>query len=179
MAENFDCRPIQVLKLDLRDTRLRELVRPGLREIPLFIDPIGPDEWTYQIDSKKRVLLKTRCSKHPLAKGHGSLPLLETQRISLRETETTDQPINEDTYWTLCDRFAGGHDFIRVLGSPIWLQRVEERLCDCGGAMNYIASIGYGGEGSMTGMRFLVGEFASYFFLCEKCPTIKVVAQSV
>jgi hypothetical protein len=42
--------------------------------------------------------------------------------INLREMNSSEYPIDEESYWENTDDFLGGNSFFRVAGNPLWLQ---------------------------------------------------------
>jgi hypothetical protein len=76
------------------------------------------------------------------------------------------------------DTFVGGESFVRVTGSPIWLQDPLKPRCSCGAAMVYAASIGYEVEAGVWDEPFFIGEGALYFFVCGGCRQVTVLSQS-
>lgn len=185
--ENNDLpKPALVMTLDLNDPRINLPKIDGLHLLPIC-SHINCDAWvktqTYQInpDSRRLSLVSENDSFFQFDEmDRFPNPLPET-RIVLAQMDREDYPINEEMYWTACDRFLGSSSFIRVLGPPVWLQWVDEPVCECGLSVEYICSIGYENYqhpgGIIPGKPFFIGEGALYFFLCPHCLKVVVTSQ--
>lgn len=185
--ENNDLpKPALVMTLDLNDPRINLPKIDGLHLLPIC-SHINCDAWTktqtYQInpDSRRLSLVSENDAFFQFDEmDRFPNPLPET-RIVLAQMDREDYPINEEMYWTACDRFLGSSSFIRVLGPPVWLQWVDEPVCKCGLSVEYICSIGYENYqhpgGIIPGKPFFIGEGALYFFLCPHCLKVVVTSQ--
>jgi hypothetical protein len=185
---NNDCsKPTLLINLDLDDPRITLPQISALQSLPLC-SHINCDAWhkkqSYQINpaSKSITLVAESVSPEPFdEKDLFPNPLPEKQ-IRLDKMNLEDYPVNEEMYWKACDRFLGSSSFIRVLGPPLWLEWVEEEICECGLPMEYVCSIGhedYDHPGGIIPNRpFFIGEAALYFFFCPHCLKVVVTSQS-
>jgi hypothetical protein len=180
--------PTLLLALDLQDPKLSSLPAMPLNELPLC-SFVNSNAWekkqTYQINPGLHTvsLVDLGCKDVICVDDADRLPIPFIERhIRLLQMKERENPIDEQAYWDNLDNFIGGASFIRVLGSPIWLQWVEEETCTCGLPMNYVCSIGYEDlqkPGDLIpGAHFFIGEAALYFFLCAGCLKVSVISQS-
>jgi hypothetical protein len=182
--------PVELLALDLQDPRLSLQLQGGIAQLPLvsYVNlSVMPQRQTYHINQDQRQVNVFHVSdgdSEMLEERHRLPTPFPSRRLALREMKPSELPVDEASYWTACDSFAGGEAFIRVAGPPVWMQGVEEIKCrSCSGEMEYIASIGYENYAKPCGLLpdsvpFFLGEFASYFFLCGRCMQVEVACQS-
>ena len=179
--------PVLLVVLDLSDERLATLRMRGLSELALcsYINcSVWDGRQRYRIcPEEKTVVLLDRDVTHPQPLAPEDMlpnPLPEKPLV-LQPLPENEECINEDSYWRACDEFLGGHSFIRVLGHPVWLQHVEQELCECSRIMETFCCIGYEHYESRTlldGAPFFIGEGALYFSLCKECLRLTVTSQS-
>jgi len=179
--------PTLLLTLDLADPALKSLHCRGLSELPLpsYIDC---DLWLYRQDfllrpQSREIIVTRRSDPNDAPEPDCMFPNpLPEKTLQLKKMKQSEYPIDENSYWRICDDFLGGPGFIRVLGPPIWLQYLENIDCTCGAAMDYVASIGYEFGDNLSGFiekePFFIGEAALYFFFCKQCGLISVISQS-
>jgi hypothetical protein len=183
-----DDKPILLLTLDLQDPELKSLKIPGCYELPLC-SYINSTAWyerqVYKLDLlthsiveiTTEVIFSTVFDREDWVNN----PLPE-KKIKLKNITEEDHSINEKLYWKACENFIGGNNFIRILGSPLWLEGVEREVCECGAIMQHICCIGYENfdkySGIIDGQPFFIGEAALYFFLCKVCLVFHVISQS-
>jgi hypothetical protein len=180
-------KPTLLMNLDLEDPRVTLPKIGALRSLPLC-SHINCDAWTtkqtYQINPFQRTitLVTESASPEPLDEQDLFPNPLPEKRIRLDKMNLEDYPVNEEMYWQACDRFLGSRSFIRVLGPPLWLQWVEEEICECGLPMEYVCSIGHEDydhpSGIIPNRPFFIGEAALYFFVCPSCLKVVVTSQS-
>jgi hypothetical protein len=178
--------PSLMLDLDLSDPKFSELLVDGLDRLPIC-SYINCDLWIepqhYQISPEhSNVTLIQRSTKYTtiLDEGLRFPNPLPKKQLSLREMTEEEKPINKGDYDRAVDSFVGGESFIRVLGSPLWLQQPESSRCLCGQEQRYVCSIGYENMTSssfLDNRPFFIGEAALYFFLCSKCLILTVLSQ--
>jgi hypothetical protein len=102
-------------------------------------------------------------------------------QVILAPMRRSDCPVNEDKYWAIGDTFVGGRRFIRIFGSPYWLQHPAVETCPCGAAMPLVVSIGHEAldqPGAFTPAPFFIGEAALYTFVCWPCRRVRLIPQS-
>ncbi len=179
--------PALLFVLDLNDPKLCSLDIKGLRELPIC-SYINSDVWlneqTFKINANKNeVLLISKSSKNiNVADVEDFLPNpLPKKGIKLRKMKDSEYPVDEKSYWENTDDFLGGGSFVRVCGSPLWLQEVSPTKCSCNSNMKHIMSIGYEGWGEdfqyIDNAPFFIGEAALYVFFCDSCLEMKVISQ--
>jgi hypothetical protein len=180
--------PTLLLTLDLTDSSLTPLRCQGLQELPVcsyINNSIWSGRQVFQLYPATHVIGMVHQEvqvPEPLAQIDlipNPLPEHPLQLIPMTES---DVPLDEKSYWDICEKFVGGDSFIRILGSPIWMQRVEREDCTCGLQMTYACSTGYNvsepGE-YLSGEPFFIGEGVLYFFLCRNCLKLTVISQSI
>ena len=177
-VNNHRSQPTLLINLDLEDPRITLPKIAALQSLPLC-SHINSDAWTtkqtYQINpaTKTVTLVTESASPEPFNEQDLFPNPLPERRLRLDKMSLEDYPSNEEMYWKACDRFLGSSSFIRVLGPPLWLQWVEEEVCECGLPMGYVCSIGYENydipSGLIPNRPFFIGEAALYFFLCPPC----------
>ena len=178
--------PALVMTLDLNDPRISLPKIDGLHSLPIC-SHINSDAWmrmqSYQInpDNRSIDLVSEDDAFFQLNEMDRFPNPLPESRMVLGKMDREDYPINEEMYWTACDRFLGSSSFLRVLGPPVWLQWVDEPVCECGLSVEYICSVGYEDYqhpgGIIPGRPFFIGEGALYFFLCPQCVKVVVTSQ--
>jgi hypothetical protein len=186
--------PTLLLTLDLADPRLAALRMPGVGEIPLgsYLNCDAGDwpQW-FRIEPETRTLSMVRRDRDsPEALPEECWfpnPMPETT-LRLSPMGPADWPIDEESYSRIRDSFIGfpGRSaFIRVLGPPLWLEEaVPEVKCTCGTPMRYVCGIGSergpattGEPSAFVGGNGFVGVAARYFFLCQECRELMVMAE--
>jgi hypothetical protein len=181
-------RAAQLLTLDLRDPVLSAIDKSVLNELALcscINSTACYGLQVFQIDLENHQVNLVRVSVEtpepiPVA---DQFPIpLASKALALRPMHANELPTAEEEYWDACDGFVGGSSPIRVLGPALWLQHVEHHTCFCGRDMVYLASIGYENYGSPAGYLdrapLFFGEFAQYFFYCQRCLRYHVSSQS-
>lgn len=184
---NSSIKPSLLLLLDLNDPKLRRFKFQDLIVFPVC-SHINSDAWydkqVYVINAaEQKVEFLTRISDdiEPLDPEDSFPDPLPEKDLSLEPLPEKAICSDEQSYWTACDEFLGGESFIRVSGTPVWLEDVEEETCDCGRQMLYFCSIGYEKYENATLLDdapFFIGEGALYFFFCEDCLKVHVISQS-
>lgn len=178
--------PCQVITLDLKDPSL-DFISKKLIEIPLITYlncSINEDIQVYSIDKDNRSISfeKNKVDEIYLLDVEDRLPFpLPECSLHLRDMDETEYPIDEDSYWDICDTFLGGESFFRVGGKPLWLDEVEDVKCTCGQKPTFVAQIGYELYDTFSlipDKTFYVGENGFYFFYCDDCQKVTVISQS-
>jgi hypothetical protein len=177
--------PTLLLVLDLLDPKLKAL-KTDLKELPLC-SHLDCSAWTGKQHFKLNTLLKTLTLVSLEIVDFenwyaGFTNPLSEKSIKLSPVEMLDYPITETLYWQACERFLNSDNFIRVLGSPLWMELEQKQNCSCGKSMQYICSIGHQsdlGRGYVDDTNFYIGEGSLYFFLCPDCLLLTVISQSV
>lgn len=180
-------RPILLLDIDLRDPSLPFTLPDDLQidRLPLA-SYVNSNLWeqrqNYRFYNGTLLWENTRIIESNMYAVEDRIKSpLPSGKFHLVEMTEYDLPINEELYWKIGDEFLGGDKFIRILGSPYWLQDPVELNCACERSMPYFASIGYeffGRPGLFTETAFFFGEAALYFFCCLHCNRISVISQS-
>lgn len=179
-------KPTLLLTLDLLDPKLRLLKVDLLDELPLC-SHINCSAWTskqhFKINSKSKTLVLVGLEAVNLEDWNTGFPNpLAERSIKLSPMEILDYPTTETIYWQACERFLNSNNFIRVLGSPLWMELEENQNCSCGKSMYYVCEIGHQSEfsrGYLEESNFYIGEGVLYFFLCPDCALITVISQSI
>lgn len=179
-----DERPTLILTLDLTDP-ICKLIDWGFgKELPLcshLVDCHWVNPQFFQIDPDRRSIsiLEFSPVRDQPRFPEFLTPIPETP-ISIELMMESDLPTTEQLYWSIGDEFVGGANFIRILGTPYWLQDVQQVVCRCGNEMQYIASQGYADQRSPSPLENLLffGEAAFYWFFCKECSILGVITQS-
>lgn len=179
--------PTLLFVLDLVDPKLSDLIKPSsLDELPIcsYINSdISMYEQIYKVngETKEVLLIDKHVSNNSFHNEDGfSIPLPE-RAIDLRDMVDSEYPVTEQLYWDNTDEFLGGQSFIRVMGSPLWIQEPVNMQCSCNSKMSFVMGIGYeawnGPYQYFDREPFFLGESALYFFYCNKCHLLKVISQ--
>ena len=175
--------PILILTLDLHDPRLVGLKAKGndCRELPLFsyINGMFEDFQSYSLDHTNNTAIFDSAS--PLSGKIEPLEIcpnpLPTRDLKLRPMKPTEFPKNEDAADTLL-----GEGWLRILGLPLWLYDEESHQSSRGGAMKYVASVGYDITDPSPFLDepdiLMFGEMALYFFVSDDLSEVVVSYQS-
>jgi hypothetical protein len=181
--------PTLLMVLDLGDPLLGPIGSShGLGELPLcsYVNALvwaGRQRYKLNGEAKTVRLVERESTLRDCLEPEDRLPNpLEEVSVSLVEMRPGDLPTDEQRYWEACGEFAGGRSFIRVLGSPLWLEHPHSEWCRCGREMQYVAAVGSESfdepSGILQGEAFFIGEGALYFFWCAGCSEIAVVSQA-
>jgi hypothetical protein len=177
--------PTLLLVLDKLDPQLSTL-ELALDEIPIC-SHINCSAWhgrqQFKIDPLTRSIKLVSLEVSNIESFHTELPNpFPEKSVIIRPMNTTDYPVDRDTYSQACERFLNSNDFIRVLGPPLWMELEQKEICICGTSMKYMCSVGsqahiYGDF--IDEINFYIGEGVLYFFLCPNCLLLTVISQSV
>jgi hypothetical protein len=185
--------PVLLLVLDLKDPKLAALLTEDMDKLPLC-SHINCSVWAgkqvFQIyPHLGTVVLVEREINAPESWETGFPIPLPEKRIKLCPMQNTDYPVNREQYWQACENFLNGTSFIRVLGTPLWIDPVlteedEHPHCSCNLPMQYVCAVGCEheletSEKYVDGEPFYIGEGVLYFFLCRSCLRVIVMFQSV
>ena len=181
--------PTLLLVLDLTDPALRDVVvPPELDELPLcsYVNAlVWAERQRYQVNQQTRTvaLVERESESRDCLDPEDCFPNpLQEVPVSLVSMGAEDLPTDEQHYWAACEEFVGGRHFIRVLGSPLWLEQPHLEVCRCADEMKYLAAIGTEcydqPSGILPGQAFFIGEGALYFFWCAKCSELSVISQA-
>ena len=180
--------PTLLLSLDLSADELasmRGFFGSCLR-LPI-VSFVNSDAWTntqeYVFGNHDQTIeWKTDVARMEMQNPEDRLPNpLPERRMKLSPMDSTDLPLQEEGYWRIGDDFLGGKKFIRIFGSPYWLQDEVIETCPCHKSMICAVSLGYElpeQAGLFCEKPFFIGEAALYFFVCFDCRRVRVVWQS-
>jgi hypothetical protein len=150
--EVSDFVPTLLLVLDLKDPKLAGLQIENLNELPLC-SHINCSIWVgkqvFQIEPTLRtVVLVERQPNEPESWQTGFPNPLPEKQIKLCPMKDNDYPLTKEYYWQASKNFCDGTSFIRVMGTPLWMDPVvteddEHPHCSCGSSIQYICSIGH------------------------------------
>ena len=181
--------PALLFVLDLSDPKLSMLGVSSLKEELPICSYINSDVWlheqVFKIDESARevLLLKKSTGSVNILDDEDRMPNpLPEKLIDLREMNSSEYPVDEETYWENTDDFLGGNSFFRVAGNPLWLQEPEKIDCSCGTEMKFVMCIGYEGWGGpfqyIADMPYFLGESALYIYFCDNCTELRVISQT-
>jgi hypothetical protein len=165
--------PTLILRLNTSNATFDIENAPSL-PVFCFLDPPYVDQvQAYSIDHANREIFWE--SETPT---EGNAKLLPHSHLQLVPMDEQDLPVDESSYWRICDEFAGGRKFLRIFGSPFWLNRPALPECSCTGKVQFIAGIGYeqyGSQGQFSSEPFFCGELALQCFFCSQCRRMTIV----
>lgn len=179
--------PVILVDLGLDDSRLSHAIpssHPARLPIASFVNSAGwwpRQEYTFS-SMDKTVNWKLPIMASDIYQEDDRLPFpIDPVEIELVPMSLIDCPMTEHSYWEIADEFLGGAKFMRIIGSPYWLQTPVVESCLCGSEMDLMVTIGheaFDSDGLFCPKPFFIGEAALYFFVCWSCCRVHVIAQS-
>jgi len=180
--------PSVLLDIDLRDPALGSALSSS--DVPSRLPVmtcVKSDLWEHRqeytfVDDAKEIRWISALTNGARAGSTNDMLVGSDQRSLVLERMTdTDLPTTEARYWAIGERFLGGNDFVRLLGSPYWLTEPMRCKCSCGGEMKMTVCVGSEGatrEPLFGHEPFFIGEAALYWFVCWPCRRVVVLPQS-
>lgn len=171
-----------LLTLDTRDPRLGLRSKPSQLPLCSRTDYESPARQVYLFDEKDHSVRFEGLPWHEPREPDDHFPSVLPERVlHLRPLRPDEDEEHAGEY--VLDSFLGGRGFLRVGGDPIWIQSPEHVDCLCGQQPRFVATIGHESYTNPTGIlspteAFYLGEGALYFFVCQPCQRVVVVAQS-
>jgi hypothetical protein len=174
--------PMLLMTLDLADPRLAwSGARPlPLAELPLALhvdDTLARQRYVIEEPAARRARFAGPPWSHETYVEPDESAV--ERRLRLRAARGAELGARD----AVIDTLLGGSGFLRIGGAPVWVQDAEEVRCECGGAVDLAASIGYQSLGARDGLLasdgpLFLGELVAHFFVCWPCRAVTVVSES-
>lgn len=175
----------QLVCLDLKDDRLRELRGEHCEELVLFSCLNCSMLWEKQFfkldfQNQSAAVIKQEQEEFEKADDEDQITApLPHVPVSLVEMEAVDYPTSEERYDELFTALGTAY-FGRVFGKPLLAEdALDLTCCECGQDMMFVALITGDNDFDEKYGDLFFGEVILYFSLCPACHILKVEAQSI